>query len=66
MREYTIKQAAAMLGHRGGCYGLKLDVDNAPDFPVKVYKEKNRWHGFNELTMPLLKAYYSSKKGVTE
>ena len=61
MKEYTIKQAAQMLNHRGGCYGLKLDIENAPDFPVRVYKERGRWHGLNDLTLGVLKAYYAAK-----
>lgn len=63
MKEYTIKQAAEMLNHRGGCYGLKLDIEYAPDFPVRVYKERGRWHGLNDLTLGVLKSYYKAKEG---
>ncbi len=62
MKEYTIKEAAQMLNHRGGGYGLKLDIEYAPDFPVRVYKECGRWHGLNDLTLGVLKAYYAAKK----
>ncbi len=62
MKEFTIKEAAQILNHRGGSYGLKLDIEYAPDFPVRVYKERGRWHGLNDLTLGVLKAYYATKK----
>ena len=62
MKTYTIKQAAELLHHRGGGYGLKLDIENADDFPIRCYKKNGRWQGLNELTLPVIAAYYESKR----
>lgn len=62
MKSYSLKKAAELLHHRGGGYGLKLDIENADDFPIRCWKAKNgRWQGLNELTLPVLAAYYESK-----